>query len=175
MLNLNEVIIVSERLIQVPISEKYIKDIFDNFTSEITTYMYPQPSGDIKDVEAFVRSSMEGLSNGSNLQLVILDLKTDEFLGCSGLHHANERTPELGIWLKKTAHNNAYGLEAIHAIIEWAKENVEFDYIKYPVDENNHPSRRIPEKHAGIQSKTYKHKNMIGKELDIVEYWIYKS
>jgi len=39
----------------------------------IINFMYPQPSGNIEDTKEFVRISMMGLSEGTNLQLVILD------------------------------------------------------------------------------------------------------
>ncbi len=171
-MNLSETIITTERLILKSINQSFIKDIFDNFTTEITTFMYPQPSGNIEDTKEFVRISMIGLSEGTNLELVILDKATNEFLGCCGLHKLNESEPELGIWLKKAAHNNGFGLEAISGIIEWARSQIKFTYLKYPVDRNNYPSRRIPEHFSGKLVKEYYHTNMIGKELDIVEYWV---
>ena len=33
--------------------------------------MFPQPSGNIGDTENFIKTSMEGLNAGTNLQLVI--------------------------------------------------------------------------------------------------------
>lgn len=163
-MNLSDIIITTERLILKVIDQSFIKDIFDNFTMEITIFMYPQPSGNIGDTEEFVRTSMIGLSEGTNLQLVILDKSTNEFLGCCGLHKLNESEPELGIWLKKSAHNNGYGLEAIAGIIEWARSHIGFAYLKYPVDRHNYPSRRIPEHFNGKLVKEYVHTNMIGKK-----------
>ena len=37
----------------------------------------------------------------------------------------------------------------------WALANLEFEYIKYPVDEDNHPSRRIPEALKGVIASEY--------------------
>jgi len=171
-MDLSDVVIITNRLILKAIEECFVKDIFDEFTLNITTFMYPQPSGNIEDTWEFVRSSMEGLKEGTNLQLVILDKVTSEFLGCCGLHNLNEREPELGIWLKKSAHRNGYGLEAITGIIEWTRLNMDFVHLKYPVDKNNYASRRIPEFFNGKLVKEYTHTNIMGKELDIVEYWI---
>ncbi len=171
-MNLLDVVINTERLNLMAIDENFINDIFDTFTEDIAVFMYPQPSGNILNIEKFVKDSMIGLSDGTNLQLVIVDNKTDEFIGCCGLHNLNESEPELGIWLKKGAHKNGYGLEAIAGIIEWARSHINFDYLKYPVDRLNYPSRRIPEYFNGKIVKEYVHKNMIGKELDIIEYWI---
>src|SRR5215471_717908 len=115
-MDLQLVSIESERLLQVPISQKFSKDIFYHFTSEITTYMYPKPPGSLEETEWFIQYSVQDLKNGTDLQLVILDKTNMEFLGCSGLHHIRSKIPELGIWLKKSAHCKGYGLEAIGAL-----------------------------------------------------------
>jgi RimJ/RimL family protein N-acetyltransferase len=81
--------------------------------------------------------------------------------------------PELGIWTKKSSHNNGYGIEAMNGLIEWVNKNIKFDYLKYPVDKRNKASRRIPERNNGKIVKEYKNKGLGGKELDEVEYWIY--
>jgi [ribosomal protein S5]-alanine N-acetyltransferase len=171
---LREVTILSERLKQVPISMDYAEDIFKSFNKDITTYMYPKQAGSIDETIDFINSSNEALEEGSNLQLVVLNKDTNKFLGCSGLHNINDKDPELGIWIKKEAHNNGYGIEAIGAIIEWAKRNIDFEYLKYPVDKRNYASRRIPESFNGIAKKEYKAINLSNDELDIVEYRIYK-
>ena len=173
-MGLEGVKLISKRLKQVPMSLEYAEDVFNNFTEEITTYMYPKAADNIEETKSFIENAIKGLNNGSNLQLVILDKYTGEFLGCSGIHRIDTKTPELGLWLKKSAHGNGYGMEAIGAIIKWAKENVDLEYIMYPVDRRNFPSRRIPEVYGGIIKKEYKETNLSGDELDIVEYWIYK-
>ena len=59
------------------------------------------------------------------------------------------------------------------ALIEWAHENIKFNYLKYPVDKKNIASRKIPEKNNGKIMKEYKNKGQGGNELDEYEYWIY--
>lgn len=171
-MDLGNMVILSNRLKQVSISEVYTEVINREFTSEITTYMYPQPASDRSETEAFIAGAMKTNAAGTNLQLVILDKETGEFLGCSGLHEIGSRTPELGIWLKKAAHNHGFGLEAIGAIIQWANANITFDYLKYPVDRRNAPSCRIPAAYGGIVEDAYKSINSSGFELDLIEYRI---
>ena len=166
--------IESARLLQVPIGLHYARDIFEHFTSQITRYMYPCPPANLRETEILIHYSIQDLKNGTDLQLVILDKNTREFLGCSGLHNLRSKTPELGLWLKKEAHHYGYGLEAIGAIVNWAKDNVGFTALKYPVDKRNAPSRRIPEQLQGVPVKEYKKINLSGDELDEIEYWIYK-
>jgi [ribosomal protein S5]-alanine N-acetyltransferase len=108
------------------------------------------------------------------LVLAILEEEKSEFLGLAGLHNIKSKTPEIGIWIKKSAHGNKYGLEAITAFIHWAKTNIDYTHLRYPVDKRNIASRRIPEMNGGIIMKEYKKINQRGFELDEVEYWIYK-
>ncbi len=171
-MDLTTVEIKTARLKLVPINEGHILDVYKYFSIDITQYMYPQPTGDIEDTNTFIKESLIGLKNGTNLQLVILDNETDEFIGCVGLHHLERKDPELGVWVKKRAHSNGYGMEAIRGVINWAKENIEFEHLIYPVDRLNKASRRIPVSCGGKFMKSYKMLNMAKKELDIVEYWI---
>ncbi len=56
---------------------------------------------------------------------------------------------------------------------KWIDENIEYEYIKYPIDKKNFPSRRIVEALGGGIRDEYKKKNLSGNILDEVEYWIY--
>lgn len=171
-MELKHIIIETENLILQPIELKYSEIIFKEFTEDISLYMLPKPSDNIKGVEQFIESSIEGLLDGSNLQLVAISRETGEFIGCVGLHYLGSKDPELGLWIKKGAHGNAYGLEAITSLIGWARENIDFEYLRYPVDRRNHASRRIPERNGGEIKKEYKEINQMGFELDTVEYYI---
>ena len=108
--------IVTNRLSLKPISMNYKEDIFLEFTEEIATYMYPRSAKDSSETESFINDSVVGLKNRENLQLVILKKDSQEFLGCAGLHNINRKVPEIGIWLKQSAHGNGYGLETVIAL-----------------------------------------------------------
>lgn len=171
-MNLLNAEIITDRLKLKSISELYIEDIFLSFTEAITTYMFPQPSGNIEDTKTFVKNARGGLENGTNLQLVILNRQSNEFLGCCGLHNLDRSEPEIGIWIKKDAHGNGFGLEAVAGIFEWSKQHLKCRHLKYPVDRQNKSSRKIPEYFNGKVVKAYKLNNMLGRELDLLEYWI---
>lgn len=173
--NLLKTKIETNRLLLIPISMNYINDIFNEFTDKITIFMYPKSAKDIKETEFFIKKSIKGLKDGSNLQLVILNKKTKEFLGCAGLHNIDCKTPELGIWIKKIVHGNAFGKEAITAMKEWADDNLVYEYILYPAASENLASRRIPEALGGVVVREYDQKNMSGNLLHFVEYRIYKD
>jgi len=165
--------IESERLLLVPISMQYSDEIFKEFTPEIATYMYPAPAKDISETEEFISNSLKELSDGSALQLVILDKDTQEFVGCAGLHHVDGKIPEMGIWLRRTAHGSRYGREAMTAIKKWADEKLDYEYIKYPVADKNIASRKIPESMGGKVEDEYDDKGLGGNEFHSLEYRIY--
>lgn len=170
-MNIFDTKIESERLVLVPITLDYADDIFRYFTDEVTKYMGPKPSSSIDETKAFISSSITTMTSGTNIQMVILLKDSNEFIGCAGLHDINN-IPELGIWIKMSAHGNGYGKEAIHAFYDWACRNIEFDYITYPVDKRNDASRKIPESLGGVVKKEYKHVNQSLFELDEVEYHV---
>lgn len=168
-MNLSNVEISTNRLLLKPIALEYKEEIFSEFTEKITSYMYPRPAKTIAETEAFIQESIEGLKKGTNLQFVILGKNYQEFLGCAGLHSL-DKEPQLGLWLKKMAHGNKYGLEAITAIKEWADKNLDCKYCIYPVDQRNIASRKIPEALRGKVIRTYEKANQSGNILHILEY-----
>lgn len=166
--------IESKRLLLVPISPAYREIIFQEFTPEVTEYTYAVPSADIAQTDQFIKQSIQQLKNGRELILVILLKETQEFIGCTGLHDINTNTPELGIWIKKSAHGNHYGREAISVLKAWAEQNLDYEYLRYPVDKRNIPSQKIPESLGGVIAAEYDKINLGGKKLHTVEYRLYK-
>lgn len=165
--------IESDRLQLVVIENKFERDIFREFTEEITTYMIPSPTQNIQRTRNFIAASRGGIEAGYNLQFVVVSKTTEEFLGNCGLHGDNKvRTPELGIWLKKDAHGKGYGREAVTTLVNWSGKNINLDYFIYPVDRRNIPSRKIPESLGGEIIEEYRETTSAGKTLDIVVYKI---
>ncbi len=173
-MEIKNLILESEHLRQMPISHKYKENIFKEFTSEITTYMFPQAAKDISETEWFINDSIEKINKNETIEMVMLDKDTNEFLGCGWLHDIKTKTPELWIRIKKFAHWHWYGKEAMFALKNRADENIDYEYILYPVERENYPSRRIPEALWAKVFREYKKNNMAWKEQDILEYRIYK-
>lgn len=167
--------IETTRLLLVPISMNYRDNIFAEFTDKIATYMFPQPTGRIEDTEEFIMNSIKEMQAGQNLQLVVLDKINNEFLGCAGMHHIDRSIPEMGIWIKQSAHGNKYGQEAIKAIKNWADLNLSYQYIKYPVAVKNVASRKIAERLGGKLVREFVGENCLGVKMNEVEYHIFKQ
>lgn len=164
----------TDRLLLLPISEKYAEEIFRGFTAEVTRYMFPKSPNRIEETHEFINRSLKGMRRGEDLQFTITAKESGEFLGCCGLHgHDNPKTPELGIWLKIAAHGSGLGKESIVALKQWADENLVYDYLTYPVDRDNVPSRKIPEALGGEIFEESHCMSQDGRMLDIVVYRIY--
>lgn len=170
-MNLLNVEISTNRLLLKHISLEYKEDIFSEFTAEITRYMIPRSPQYISETELFINQSILQVGNGGALIFVIIKKLSHEFLGCAGIHDL-AGNPELGIWLKRSAHGNKYGLEAITAIKKWADENLNHKYISYHVDRRNIASRKIPEALGGNIFREYDRVNMSSNTLHLVEYRI---
>ncbi|NQT63348.1 MAG: GNAT family N-acetyltransferase [Candidatus Marinimicrobia bacterium] len=170
-LDLTDIEISSERLKLTTSLKPYSEDIFREFNDDIIQYMLPKPAERIEETKAFINDSLVGMRRGWNLVLAITLKAGDEFLGCCGLHgEGRHRTPELGIWIKKSAHGHKYGQEAIQALAVWAYENLDLDYLIYPVDRASIPSRKIAESLGGRVFEETQVKTARGSYLDEVKY-----
>lgn len=162
--------IVTPRLLLQPVSRRYERDIFKAYTGEVAEYMISRAPQCLEETILFVELSITELSLGNALQLVVLDRKTELFLGFAGIFQTRVCFPEMGLWLKKEAQGRGYGFEIVSALLRWAAKNLPVEALLYPVDVRNIPSRRIPEKLGAPVGKTYKVKNEEGKLLDVIEY-----
>jgi RimJ/RimL family protein N-acetyltransferase len=65
-----------------------------------------------------------------------------------GLPHWKMRTaasPEVGLWLKESAHGQGFGREIVAAVAEWGHTALGKESFIYPVAVQNAASRRIAE------------------------------
>ncbi|ACK74111.1 conserved hypothetical protein (plasmid) [Gloeothece citriformis PCC 7424] len=172
--NLEKLSLESKRLILQPISILYIEDVFREFTSEITTFMYPKPPQNLRETEKIIKDMIQQRENQTEIVLVILKKDNLEFLGIGEVGAINTDAPHLGIWLKQSAHGNGFGKEAVNQLKNWADKNLKYNYLSYPVDKRNIPSRKIAESIGGKIFREFQQTNKNGNLLDEVEYRIYK-
>lgn len=57
----------------VPITHKYISDIYENFTDEVITYMPPCPAKEIRETENIVEGWIKQRTNKTGLIAFIAD------------------------------------------------------------------------------------------------------
>jgi RimJ/RimL family protein N-acetyltransferase len=172
-LDLGDVSIETANLRLRPISRSDAPAVFENFTPAITQYMFPKPATVIAETEAFIEEALVAQAQCTDLHLAICLRDDGEFLGICGLHGGEAPAqPELGIWLKQSAHGRRYGLEAISALRSWASMNIRCDFLVYPVDRRNMPSRLVAERLGGVLHAERSVRNMSGCLLDEVVYRI---
>lgn len=169
-MDLSNIQIQTERLLLVPVAMEFKELMFHEFQEPITLFMYPKPAVRIEETEDFIKSATLEQITGTDLTMAIT--KSGEFLGCAGLHNLNTEIPELGIWIKQSAHGNKYGQEAIAGLKKWADENISYKYITYPVVEQNIASRKIAESLGGKIMKEYEKETLSGRTYHMLEYWI---
>lgn len=162
----------TKRLTLVPSSMEYCDDIYREFTSEVARYMIPQPSKDKQDTVKFLQECQQAFELATDLEVIILDSKNGEFLGCLGVLGLNRKTPSLGLWLKKSAWGQGYGKEAVQAALNWLSSYRQYRYVLYPVDRDNTASRHLVESCGGILDNVYAEKNTLGCVLNVCEYHI---
>jgi [ribosomal protein S5]-alanine N-acetyltransferase len=165
--------LTSQRLVLLPISLAYAGVIFQEFTADITRYLMPKVATHISETTAFIHSAMGNHDQGKDLTLVILKSPTREFLGLCGVTNLDTPTPELGIWLKKSAHGHHFGREAIHLLKGWIDRTYSYDCLLYPVDRRNIASRKIAESLGGQVHREYQQTNLSGDTLEVVEYRVW--
>jgi RimJ/RimL family protein N-acetyltransferase/predicted nucleotidyltransferase len=170
----SKMILISTRLKLVPISMEYAHDIYKHFTAEIARFMWPSAPKSLDEIKQHIEIRRTRMINGEDISLMILSNESGEFLGYMTLDEIQFKTPELGIWLKKSAHGHGLGYEAINLLKSWAESSLEYDYFKYPVHKNNIPSRRLAEKIGGKIEDEYIKISESGNPLDEYEYRIYK-
>ncbi len=167
-----KITIESTNLLLIPINLSYKKQIFREYTPEITKYMVAKSPTIIKETINFIKNGINENKNGKGFVAIITSKKTGEYLGNCGIHKIDTSYPSLGIWIKKSAHGNAYGKEAVTALKTWAEKNLDYEYIIYDVVALNHASRRIPESFGG---KVFNHRDFVngyGEKFEAVGYKI---
>jgi RimJ/RimL family protein N-acetyltransferase len=81
----------------------------------------------------------------NNFSFVIRRLDNAECLGMASFENADSDSPELGLWIKESAHKQGIGGETVAALVEWGHASRGKGSFIYPVAKQNIASRRIAE------------------------------
>lgn len=165
--------IKGERIILSPVSDEHAQDIFTEFTEDITRYMIPKPLSNLAHAYEFVDACRKNMKEGLELVLAITKVNSGEFLGICAIHGTDDpQVAELGVWIKKSAHEKKLGREAVRYLAEWGRKNLLLSYFIYPVDRDNIPSRKIVESLGGVVLEERVRKSMSGPTLNEIVYKI---
>lgn len=135
----------TRRLIIRPFSQDYLEEYYRQFTPEITRYQYPESFPDLRAADRLVSGFVKEMEKGNMLELVILT-PDGEFIGSLEVFGIRKETPEVGLWLKSSAHGNGYGYEALESVLAHLDRTEAYQYYLYEVDVRNLPSVHMVEK-----------------------------
>ena len=133
------------RLMIRPFTLDYLEEYFREFTAEITKYQFPDPFPDMEAANQVMSGFVKEMEEGKMLELVILG-QDGEFFGCIDVFGIREDTPEVGIWLKRSAHGMGYGYEALSAVLDELNQTGKYRYYIYELDVRNAVSVHLVEK-----------------------------
>ena len=141
-------IIQSSRLYLSEFAMADAADVYNCITPAITKYMFWEPPSSFEAYKA--RREQTLLCTGRNdFSFVIRECDTRECLGIASLDGIDADAPELGLWLKETAHGNRYGTETVRAVADWAARTLGKERFTYTAATENIPSRRIADSLGG--------------------------
>ena len=162
----------TERLVLRTTAPCYAEAAFAEFTDEITLYLRAATPTCVDETRDYYSGAEQRIREGADYEVNIFRKGDSEFLGGGGLIRANTATPELGIWIKKSAHRCGYAKEALSALVAWAEANLTYEYILYPAVDVNWPSRRTAESLGGVYTRNYMDADLAGDPMSLVEYRI---
>lgn len=84
------ILFTTERLQREELSMKYIKEIFKEFTDEVTKYLRVPTPKNIEQEESRIHDSREKNLTGSAMQFVVTDKKGD-FIGTCGVGNLKKK------------------------------------------------------------------------------------
>ena len=140
----NEMIVINSPRLQL--SQFQITDaeeVFACITPSIARFMrWEPPSWSEYLARCEARLQAPDLNTFS---FVIRRRDSKECLGMTAVEACDTESPELGLWMKESAHGQGFGREVVAAVAAWAHETLGKKSFIYPVAVQNIASRRIAE------------------------------
>jgi len=137
------IVIRSRRLQLIQFQMTDAQEVFGCITPAIAKFMpWEPPSWS----EYLARCEKRvGAPEPHKFSFVIRRLDNKECLGMASFEGADSVSPELGLWLKESAHGHGFGREVVAALVEWGHATLGKESFLYPVAVQNTASRRIAE------------------------------
>ena len=122
-------------------------DVFACITPSITKFMRWEPPS-WSEYLARCEKRLES-ADPNTFSFVIRRRDGKECLGMAGLEACDTESPELGLWMRESAHGQGFGKEIVAMLAEWAHKTLGKQSFIYPVAVQNIASRRIAERLHG--------------------------
>lgn len=163
----------TDRLRVVSFDYKYLENYYDEFSEEITRYQYPDPYKTLEEASKQVDEFVSEMQQGRMLELIIIS-KEGKFIGSMEVFGLDEQNPEVGLWIKKSAHHQGYAYEALSALIQFLNDIGKYKGYIYAVDERNSASLKLVKKFECEQMGVDSLVTESGKKLNLLLYKIYR-
>ena len=121
---------------------------------------FPEGTLTDKEIKDFINQSIFTNKNKHLPCMVIFKLTTNEFVGEAYFNQLNSGEIKVGYLFHKKFWNKGYASEVLKALLDWAKINIDTDYIIAYADKENSASFRVMEKCGMKYYKDGKHKDM---------------
>lgn len=161
----------TERIIMKPFNDSYLPDFYIEFTEEITRYQYPDPFKSLEDAREFLDYFVDLMNKGKMLELVITT-KEGEYLGSIEAHGLDTEYPEVGLWLKSSAHGKGFGYEALKCMIDYLNSKGLYKGYLYEADKRNLSSIHLVNKFNNTEEGYEEFKTESGKLLFLKQFKI---
>ena len=174
--NIKNITIETERLLLVPTTKAYATEIFNEFNEEVTRDMRFAPSKNIEETENNLQEAIQKMNDGVVKDFIGLDKATKKFIWRITLTNIHTLTPIIGLRVKTESQGKWYGKEMVRATIDWAQNNIDFEYITYKVSSENFRSIKVIEGTGGIivrdeqWNPVLKKRSTIGKNTEQYEF-----
>jgi len=122
-------------------------EVFAGITPAIAKFMRWEPPSWSEYVTRCEKR--EPAAEANQFSFVIWRLDNRECLGMASFEDADAVSPEVGLWLKESAHGQGFGREVVAALVKWGHATFGKGSFLYPVAVENTASRRIAEKLGG--------------------------
>ena len=141
------IVIRSSRLQLSPFQMRDAQEVFACITPAIAKFMPWEPPSWSEYVARCEKRVQAHEPN--KFSFVARRFDNEECLGMASLEDADSVWPELGLWLKESAHRQGFGREVVAALVEWGHAFLGKGNFIYPVAVRNIASRRIAENLGG--------------------------
>lgn len=163
--------IQSKRLTIAAFDMKYLDDYYRGFDKEITKYQYPDPFDSLESARKCLQEFLDAMARGEMLFIVILD-NEGTFVGSLEVHGLTEKTPELGIWIKKAYQGKGYAQEALECVLDELRQTKPDTWYVYEADVRNEPSMRLVSKFKYQKKEIDEFVTESGKELKLQQFFV---
>ena len=171
-MDLSQTFLETNRLLLVPKSSAHADCIFSEYREPVTRYLNHVRPESLALLLERIEEQLAAMKIGQALFLSVLLKGSEEFLGCFSLENIGSPQPEMGGWLKESAHGNRYGQEAAGKIKQWADDHIAYRHLLWPCAVENVASRKLAESLGGYVRQESAKRNSAGQELTYAEYAI---